>query len=242
MANTSEPEIKPDSVKVYQVEEKSYTLSPNTYDIGTYLNLLKITPYQKINITLKEGNYTWNENYCTPEHTDIYMIGEKFKNGGTQNVVTILINQKGTRVTDAGKECAYNSKLQVRNSFFSITGIDIIEKINDTREKYGCSSTIGVFNLNGSQGSTPVFCLTFGRFEISSSPFINVQGNNVFGKVALNYSHFKKNSFANEKEISIIDTNSGWNGRGSVVNVSKTLITLAEGCKLLTKDSIIYHD
>jgi len=58
MANTSEPEIKPDSVKVYQVEEKSYTLSPNTYDIGTYLNLLKITPYQKINITLKEGNYT----------------------------------------------------------------------------------------------------------------------------------------------------------------------------------------
>ena len=241
MANTSEPEIKPDSVKVYQVEEKSYTLSPNTYDIGTYLNLLKITPYQKINITLKEGNYTWNENYVTPEHTDIYMIGEKYKNGGEQNVVTILINQKGTQVSE-GKEYAYNSKLQVRNSFFSITGIDIIEKINDTRVKYGSSESIGVFNLIGSQGSTPVFSLTFGRFEISSSPFINVQGNNVFGKVALNYSHFKKNSFANEKEISIIDTNSGWNGRGSVVNVSKTLITLAEGCKLLTKDSIIYHD
>ena len=128
------------------------------------------------------------------------MIGEKYINGGEQNVVTILINQKGTKVYE-GKECAYNSKLQIHNSFFSIKGIDIIEKINDTREKYGCSSTIGVFNLIGHDGHSPVFCLTFGRFEISSSPFINVQGNNVFGKVALNYSHFKKNSFANEKEI-----------------------------------------
>ena len=98
MANNPQTEIKPDSVKVYQAEEKSFTLSPNTYDIGEYLKLLKIQPHQKINITLKEGNYSWNENYCTPEFTTIKMVGEKYQNGGKQNIVTIIINQKNTEV------------------------------------------------------------------------------------------------------------------------------------------------
>ena len=184
------------------------------------------------------------------------MVGEKYQNGGRNNVVSIIINQKNTKVYE-GKDYAVNSRLQVTfNSFFSICGIDIIEKINDTRDKYsssegigvfnlcGCCGRegIGVFNLCGRFGSSPVFCLIFGCFEISSSPFINVQGNNIFAKIVLNYSHFKKNSFAFEKEISIIDTNNGCNGRGSVANVSKTLETIGEGCKLLTKDSIIYHN
>ena len=242
MANTPQTEIKPDSITVYQVEERSYTLSPNTHDVGAYLKLLNIKPHQKINITLKEGNYSWNENYCTPEFTTIKMVGEKYKNGGKQNIVTIIINQKNTRVNE-DKEYAVNSKLQVNfNSFFSICGIDIIEKINDSREKYPSSIGIGVFNLIGCPGSSPVFCLIFGQFEISSSPFINVQGNNIRGNIVLNYSHFKKNSFAIEKEISIIDTINGCNGRGSYAEVSKTLTTLSEGCKFLTKDSIIYHE
>ena len=242
MANVPEQVLQPDSVTIYQIEEKSFTLSPNTYDIGTYLKLLNIKPFQKIKIKLLEGNYVWNENYVTPENTTIYMVGDKYKNGGRNNVVSIIINQKNTKVYE-GKDYAVNSRLQVTfNSFFSICGIDIIEKINDTRDKYGSSEGIGVFNLCGCNGSSPVFCLIFGCFEISSSPFINVQGNNIFAKIVLCYSHFKKNSFASEKEINIIDTNSGCNGRGSVANVSKTLETLGEGCKLLTKDSIIYHD
>ena len=50
-------------LKIINDEVKSYVLEPNTYDIGKYLNLLKIRPYQEINIQLKEGNYTWDENY-----------------------------------------------------------------------------------------------------------------------------------------------------------------------------------
>ena len=134
MSNAPEPVIQPDSVTIYQVEEKSFTLSPNTYDVGTYLKLLNIKPFQKINIKLKEGNYVWNENYVTPENTTIKMVGDKYKNGGRNNVVSIIINQKNTQV-DKGKDYAVNSRLQVNfNSFFSICGIDIIEKINDTRE------------------------------------------------------------------------------------------------------------
>ena len=31
------------------------------------LKELNIKPYQRINITLKEGNYTWNEYYVMPK-------------------------------------------------------------------------------------------------------------------------------------------------------------------------------
>ena len=241
MASAPVSGIQPDSAKVYQIEEKFFTLSPNTYDIGEYLKLLEIKPHQIININLKEGNYTWNENYVTPEFTTIRMTGEKYKNGGKDNVVTILINQKKTKIYE-GKEYSVNSRLQVSSkSYFYMCGIDIIEKINDTREKYYSSVGIGVFNLCGSY-SESTFCLIFGQFEISSSPFINVRGNNVRGKINLNYSHFSRNTLAKESEIIIIDTNSGWNGKGSYADVCKTLITLNQGCKLLTKDSIIYHD
>ena len=112
MANAQEQLIQPDSITVYQFEEKSFTLSPNTYDIGTYLKLLNIKPFQKINIKLREGNYVWNENYVTPENTTIYMVGDKFQNGGRNNVVSIIINQKNTKVYE-GKDYAVNSRLQV---------------------------------------------------------------------------------------------------------------------------------
>ena len=94
MANVPKQVLQPNSTTIYQFEEKSFTLSPNTYDIGTYLKLLNIKPFQKINIKLLEGNYVWNENYVTPENTTIYMVGDKYQNGGRNNVVSIVINQK----------------------------------------------------------------------------------------------------------------------------------------------------
>ena len=120
-----------------------------------------------------------------------------------------------------------------------MNGIDIIEKINDSRPGYSSSDEIGLFNLNGGISE---FSLTCGRFEISNSPFINVAGNNVRGRINLNYSHFKKNSFAKESEVIIIDTNNGWNGRGSLAEVFKTL-TDVQGCKFITdKSNIIYYE
>ena len=241
LPRTSAIGIQPDSVNAYQIEEKFFTLSPNTYDIGAYLKLLYIKPHQIININLKEGNYTWNENYVTPEFTTIKMTGEKCKIGGKDNVVTILINQKNS-IFYEGRQCAVNSRLQISSkSYFYMCGIDIIEKINDEREKYPSSQRIGVFNLCGTF-SESTFCLICGQFEISSSPFINVRGNNVRGKINLNCSHFSRSTLAKESEISIIDTNNGWSYRGSYADVCKTCISLNPGCKLLTKDSIIYHD
>ena len=72
MNNNAAPldqEIIPISVIKYQPEKKSFVLEPNKYDIGKYLTLLKILPYQEINITLKEGSYTWDEKYSMPDNT-----------------------------------------------------------------------------------------------------------------------------------------------------------------------------
>ena len=75
--NANNLEIQTVSTTIYQVEEKWYVLESNTYDIGKYLHLLKIKPFQKINITLKEGNYSCDENYITPEDCTISLRGEK---------------------------------------------------------------------------------------------------------------------------------------------------------------------
>ena len=49
-----------------------------------------------------------------------------------------------------GKDYSVNIRLQISfNSFFSICGIDIIEKINYSRDKFSSSEGIGVFNLCG---------------------------------------------------------------------------------------------
>ena len=66
---------------------------------------------------------------------------------------------------------------------------------------------------------------------------------NMVHHMKLNNSHFKKNSFANESEIFVIDTNCGCNGRGSLAEVFKTL-TDVQGCKLTTDNNniIIYED
>ena len=179
----SQKEIIPDKTVVYQPEEKWYTLEQNTYDIGEYLNLLNIKPYNTINIKLKEGNFVWNKNYSMPVSATIRLTGENYKNGGNDNKVTIIMNEQKHKIYEEEgymkkTEFCINSRLLIpNNSFFSIIGIDIIEKINDSRPRYPSSEGIGVFNLGGEFGSSPVFSLTFGRFEISSSPFINVQGN-----------------------------------------------------------------
>ena len=42
-------------------------------------------------------------------------------------------------------------------------------------------------------------------------------------------------------EIVIVDTNSGWNGKGSMPEISLTLTNLAQGCKFLTNNKTIIY-
>ena len=54
------------SKEEFKPEEYIYEYSDKNMDIGELLNKLNIKPYQKINIVLKEGTYTWNTHYIMP--------------------------------------------------------------------------------------------------------------------------------------------------------------------------------
>ncbi len=98
-----------------------------------------------------------------------------------------------------------------------------------------------MFNIVGGYEGNNTFTLSSGRYEISSSPFINVTGNNVRGRINFNYSHFKRNAFAKESEIIVVDTNNRWNGKGSLAEIF-IYGTDLQDCRFLTdKKSIIYY-
>ena len=86
--------LVPKSEKIYQIKEKSYELSNSNHDIGDYLKLLNIQPYEIINILIKSGIYKWDKEYTLPEGAKLIMNGQDYKNGGKDNTVTIFINQK----------------------------------------------------------------------------------------------------------------------------------------------------
>ena len=60
------------SKEEFKAEEFNYELSDKNIDIGEKINKLNIKPYQKIEILLKEGTYTWNKHYIMPKK--LYII------------------------------------------------------------------------------------------------------------------------------------------------------------------------
>ena len=56
-----EPSFVPKAEKIYQIKEKHYQLSNTNYDIGEYLYLLNIKPYEIIIILVKKGIYKWEK-------------------------------------------------------------------------------------------------------------------------------------------------------------------------------------
>ena len=98
-------------------------------DIGERLNKLNIKPYQKIEILLKEGTYTWNIHYIMPKKSYISLYGEDYKDGGINNKVTIMINKESI-----DNEYSTLAKLTIsQDSTAEIQGIDFIEQINRTK-------------------------------------------------------------------------------------------------------------
>jgi len=96
--------------------------------------MMEINTYDKIYITIKNGNYFWNELYTIPESVYVLMIGEKYPSGGkygNDNKVKITINQP----TKLCGTCTYNNHISYvkliifRDSTFEIRIIDFIENI-----------------------------------------------------------------------------------------------------------------
>ncbi len=238
-----EPSFVPKAEKIYQIKEKHYQLSNTNYDIGEYLYLLNIKPYEIIIILVKKGIYKWEKPYSLPEGAKLFLNGENYKNGGKNNTVTIFMTEKHT---DYNEElnmdfCAKN-RLNIGNdSRVEICGINFIEKINDLRALDVKSAKIGIFSLNGRNS---ILVLQQCTNEVSTSPFINISAFAI-GTVFINsWVCFNRNVESQENEIFIVDTNTGLNATGNkaVVIASSANTRLGLGCFFKKKENIEYHD
>jgi len=166
------------------------------------------------------------------------MIGENFKNGGKDNVVTIVMIEKHSYIESYDKkEYCKNWRFQIsNNSIVTIQGIDIIEKINDSREITKNADNIGVFTVYNSK-----FFLLQCKVEISSSPFINIPSLSI-GSVYFGHTRFDKNAQADKKEITIVGTETGWDFKGNKAIVSKSHTYINSGCILEKNPKIEYID
>ena len=201
------------SKEEFKVEEFNYELSDKNMDIGERLNKLNIKPYQKINILLKEGTYTWNIHYIMAKKSYISLHGESCKDGGIDNIVTIMIN----------KECIDNdnstlSKLTItQDSTAEIIGIDFIEQINRTKNIH--PHLKGIIQMNG-DNSRLYFAQT--QTSLSNSPFIHIQGWTL-ARIIFGYSHFYKNIKSKESKILIVSNERGlgWGGSKAIITLPK---------------------
>ena len=218
--------------KTYTIEEKFYTLSTNFYDIGEYLEKLKIKPYQTISVTIKGGSYRWEKPYTMPHNSNLALTGEGFQNGGKSNKVTILMGEKHT-FQNGNEQCAKNVRLIVSDSCVAkIQGINIFEKINDNRKLTPNSKDIGIFNVCNAK-----FYLMQGLIEFADSPLINVGGQSI-GTIYFGHTFFERNPMSFNKEVKIVGTQTGWDFAGNKAIVSKSHTHPGNGCILESTNKI----
>ena len=219
------------SKEEFKPEEYNYEYSDKNMDIGELLNKLNIKPYQKINIVLKEGTYTWNTHYIMPRKSYISLIGEGYKDGGTNNIVTIMMNKESNEIRN---NVTYSklAKLSItQDSTIEIIGIDFIEQINKTKNID--PHLKGIFQMDG-DNSRLYFAQT--QTSISNSPFIHVQGWTL-ARIIFGYTHFYKNIKSKESKILILSTEKGWGWGGS-----KAIVTLPSSYFNPSDDINCYFD
>ena len=172
---------QPLSMKLIQGYEKRYEISDENIDIGEFLNKIKINKYDRIIISIKNGNYFWNKYYETPESVYILIVGEHFDGGYYYYNLTknnIKISVKITQLTNPCNARSYNNHLSytklkiLRDSTVEIIGIDFIECINQIKGNL-CpgGSAQSVFSLFGDNNR---LYLCENSISFTCSPFINV--------------------------------------------------------------------
>ena len=201
------------SIKLIEGKKKEFIISDNKLDIGTYLKMMEINSYDRVYITIKNGNYFWNELYQIPENAYVYLAGENYPPGGKygkDNKVKITINQP----TKPCGTCTYNNHISYvkliisRDSTFEIRIIDFIEYIPEIKKDL-CpgGSAFGIISLFGDNSR---LYLLMSSHSITCSPFVNgiYLG---FQKVFLGNISFSKNTNSDKDKIYIVGNKKGWN-------------------------------
>ena len=193
--------------------------------------MMEINTYDKVYITIKNGNYFWNELYKIPENVYIYMAGDNYPPGGSfgkDNKVKIIINQP----TKPCETCTYNNHISYvkliisRDSTFEIRIIDFIENIPTIKNDL-CpgGSAFGILSLVGDNSR---LYLLESSHSISCSPFVN---GIYFGfqKVFLGNISFSKDINSDKDKIYIVGNKKGWNS-GSKIDIYCWHIMLDKFC------------
>ena len=230
------PKFLTKSIKIIEGKKKEFIISDNKIDIGTYLKMMEINTYDKVYITIKNGNYFWNELYTIPENAYILMIGENYPLGGKNakdNNVKITINQP----TKPCGSCSYNNHISYvkliisRDSTFELRIIDFIECIPEIKKDL-CrgGSAFGIISLCGDNSR---LYLLESSHSVTCSPFIN--GTYIgFQKVFLANIQFNKNINSDKDRIYIVGNKKGWHW-GSKINIYCSYVDLDKFCFIFDK-------
>ena len=202
------------SSKLLCGSEKKFYITNESIDIGTYLKHMKIDIYDRVIINIKEGNYFWNEYFCTPENVYLYFVYDKYDchSKGKNNKVKIIIDKP----TKPCQSCTDNNhvsfiKLKInRDAIVEFRMIDFIENIEINNNLCGGGQAISVFSLVGDNSR---FYLLRSDCYISCSPFINVEYIN-FGKIFFGHTHFNKNEKCDKNKIFVVAADRGWGWGG----------------------------
>ena len=192
---------------------------------------MKIEIYDRVYITIKEGNYFWNEYFSTPECVYISFIYDKYdcNSNGKNNKVKIIIDKP----TKPCQTCSYNNhvaftKLVIhRDATVEFRMIDFIENIEIKNNLCPGGRALSIFSLNND--NSRLFLLRSSCY-ISCSPFINVSYIN-FGKIFFGNTHFYKNEKSNKNKIFVVGANRGWDWGGKA-NIYSSFSNLDNFCLL----------
>ena len=225
------------SLKPLYGYEKKFTISNEEIDIGIYLKHMKINIYDRVIITIKEGNYFWNEFYETPENVYIFFVSDKYDchTNGRNSKVKIKIDKP----TKPCNGCSYNNhqsytKLKInRDATVEFRMIDFTENV-EIKEGLcpggTAKSIIALLNDNSRLFLLECTC------DISCSPFINVLYIN-FGKVFFGNTNFNRNKNSNKQNIFIVGADRGWNWGGKAYIFCGATTNVDEFCSIYDKNN-----
>ena len=217
---------------------KKYVFDNKTMDLGEYLKLLNIKPYDRVIINIKKGSYNWNELYIMPQYAEISLYGEGPTYSGDINCVSINFNKDTEQCFCSAKEHFSLTKLILKKEcLFYFNCIDLYENILPPAKL--CKSGFGKSLFILAEDNSNIYFLR-SNAQISSSPFINVVGLGI-SKITLERTKLKKDENSRNKNIVIVGTIAEGALRGNKAIVNSSFLDKDEFCIFDEKDDKIQY-
>jgi len=218
-----------------QATAHEVTLSDTTIDLADQLAPL-LAKHATVKVTLaKESTYTWNKLVMLKPFQALTIVGEGYTNGATNLTVTVAMTQNRDGATgDPGRAVA--RVLAYRQSYFELTGVNLVESANDTRPAVQNCADKALFSA---VGDGAVIALLQSRVE-SSEHLTNFSGH-VYGRVLIGHLFVNKGA-GSPRQIYVTMADAGWCFRGNGGVVSRSHYTMGPDVLWDASGRITYLD